>query len=245
MPKILDLSGQRFGRLEAIERTGSDHSSTFWRCRCACGAEKTVRSYSLRRGTTRSCGCIHREMAPRLARRNAPAPLDLAGQRFGRLVAIELTRHRGVTAWRCRCDCGATTTVTTNGLRMGNTRSCGCLYRETCSQTAKKYLGKGNPTHRLTRTPEHGVWATMLSRCRNPNSDRYAAYGGRGIRVCDRWLQFANFYADMGPRPEGVSPAGRALYSIHRIDNDGHYERNNCIWATMQEQMDARKCPAT
>lgn len=81
----------------------------------------------------------------------------------------------------------------------------------------------------------------MKARCLNPNAQRYADYGGRGIRVCERWLKFENFYADMGPRPAGISSGGRALYSIHRINNNGDYEPDNCRWATAQEQMESRR----
>lgn len=85
--------------------------------------------------------------------------------------------------------------------------------------------------------PLHRVWREMIQRCTNPNNARFARYGGRGIRVCDRWLaSFENFLADMGPRPEGKTSGGRALYSIDRKDNDGHYEPGNTRWSTTLEQ---------
>lgn len=79
-------------------------------------------------------------------------------------------------------------------------------------------------------TPEYGVWCTMRRRCDNPNVERYAQYGGRGIKVCERWHKFENFIADMGPRPS-------AKHSIERRDNDGDYEPSNCYWATVEQQV--------
>jgi hypothetical protein len=80
----------------------------------------------------------------------------------------------------------------------------------------------------MRRSPEYRIWVGMKNRCLNLNCENYADYGGRGITVCERWNKFENFYADMGPRPNGTS--------INRIDNDGNYEPGNCHWATNKEQ---------
>jgi len=141
---------------------------------------------------------------------------DLTGQVFNSLTVLRLAgrSNRGLNSWVCRCICGVIKTIQQSHLRSGSTKSCGCQ------------LG----THRLSKTDEYHIWQTMKARCYNPNNHKYKRYGGRGIAVCDRWLQsFENFIADMGKRPS-------TSHSLDRINNDGDYTPQNCRWATPKEQ---------
>lgn len=149
--------------------------------------------------------------------------LDLTGQQFGRLYVV---RRVCVGRHLCRCSCGIEKYIATQSLTRRNeaSKSCGCLQRESASNVFKIH-GEANPP-----TLEYTAWSNMKARCFDQNTAIYAYYGGRGITVCSRWLDYKNFLKDMGRKPS-------KNHSLDRINNDGNYELTNCRWATKSDQM--------
>lgn len=137
------------------------------------------------------------------------------------------TPRGGNTYVYCTCKCGTEKFVRADYLLKGVTKSCGCLRAH---WTVKHGHSRGNSKLGSLKTPEYATWDAMIQRCTNPKAMFWENYGGRGIRVCDRWRNsFAHFLEDMGNRPDG--------HSIDRINNDGNYEPSNCRWATTGEQL--------
>lgn len=152
---------------------------------------------------------------------------DLTGQKFGRLTVISkaptVIRGKSVLGnWNCKCDCGKELVIPSACLTRPNfTKSCGCLKRD--------MIIRRNYRHGRANTTEYNIWLAMRDRCNNPHNADYPGYGGRGIIVCDRWMNsFEAFFQDMGNRPPRMS--------LDRINNDGNYEPGNCRWATGSEQ---------
>lgn len=149
-----------------------------------------------------------------------------SGDRFERLVAIEKTKYKGKLVWECKCDCGNTTYQVAYYLEHGRSKSCGCKSKERRTRGFNTTHGLKHANPKIYR-----AWKNMRSRCDNSGDEAFMNYGGRGIKVCDLWYDYKEFYE------WSIKNGHSDELSLDRIDNNGNYEPSNCRWTDRKTQM--------
>lgn len=153
----------------------------------------------------------------------------IEGLIFNRLTVVKATVRKtgNKTIYECTCTCGNIVFTDKYKLQSGHTKSCGCFKLDNLSVIKFK--------HGKSKTPEYKAWSGMKERCNNATYKGYRYYGGRGIKVCDRWSEsFENFFLDMKNKPS-------SKHSLDRIDVNGNYSPDNCRWATTSQQSANRR----
>ncbi|MBQ0014768.1 MAG: hypothetical protein KBS82_05550 [Oscillospiraceae bacterium] len=235
MKKPIDLIGCKFGRLTVLEKAEkSKDGRSQWLCKCDCGNERIVLEKSLKNGHTKSCGCLNKEI------NSMRSFKDHTGERFGRLTVVSRAEDyiapsgKHHVRWLCECDCGNSVIVDVSSLVRGHTKSCGCLHEDVINNGT-------NTSHGGRYDRLYKVLANMKNRCYNTNASDYKYYGGRGITICDEWLNDYNSFKTWALENGYDENAPMFECTIDRIDVNGNYEPNNCRWVSMDVQSRNRR----
>lgn len=212
------MEEKKYGDWTFLREAKNKHGKIDYECRCKCGIVKIVDKRNLIMGRSKRCRQCDFYDRSKIS--------TMIGNKFGKYLVISQaeSNHRD-TYYHCRCDCGNEKIIRGTDLRKGRSHRC-----HSCGT-------KESILHGKSRTPSYASWKSIRQRCYNKNMAGYMYYGGRGIKVCDRWLEsFENFYEDMGDKPKGMQ--------LDRIDPDGNYEKDNCRWVSPLENASNRRCSA-
>lgn len=229
--RIDNLAGKQFGDLIVLDKYIRKNRITFWQVKCKCGVVKYVQQGNLVSGCTTSCGCWKNDNK-----------IDLIGLRLGRYIVVSFSHtdskeNNYLTYWNVKCDCGIEKILSRAHLLSDKPQSCGCLAKENhVKESTTHGFCVGTPIQKAFVR----LYYSMMQRCYNPNNPSYKDYGGRGIRVCDRWLEingkgFLNFVKDRFDEYR-IRRENNEIIKLDRYpNNDGNYGPENTRWATHKQ----------
>lgn len=210
--KYRDYTGSVFGRLTVLSMVKRAYSkNSYCLCKCECGNEKEIRLDALKNGSVKSCGCLKKP--------------DYTGKKFGHLIVLKMVyiKNEKHSYCLCKCDCGKTNIIRTDGLLDNRVSSCGCI--------TKDLIRNAVTTHGQSYNRIYKVYKDMIQRCTNSNSKGYNCYGGKGIKYSSDFDTFEKFYE------WSMNNGYNDKCDIHRLDSNQDYTPKNCVWIPHNEHM--------
>jgi hypothetical protein len=217
--KGISMVGRNFGKWTVLHEVEFDKPGKHYVCQCECKAVHIIPGTTLRANRTSQCNaCKLKQLFD---------PNKMIGQKFGKWEIVKYVGiRRKLQHFECKCECGTVNIHCAADLRSNKSKQCTICHNR---ENARALI-----THDKSHSSTYKIFTAMHQRCKNPKSSAWQYYGARGIKVCDRWKTFENFYEDMGERPQGNR------MSLDRIDNNGDYCKDNCRWITHKENCNNR-----